>query len=374
MDKVRLGIIGFGKIGSQHAKKLMAGAVEQCDLVAVADIEPKALENAKAIIGPQVKTFSTADALISSGCVDAILISAPHYFHPPYAIKGFEAGLHVLVEKPAGVYTRQVREMNEAAARHPELVFGIDFNQRTNPVYRKVKDMVEEGVVGPIVHVNWIITNWFRSQSYYDQGGWRATWAGEGGGVLLNQNPHNLDLFQWICGMPERVRSQVYYGKHRKIEVEDDVYAIMEYPGGAVGSYITTIADAPGTNRLEIDGDKGKIVVEDDRIVLTLLKESESAFNARFTGGIGKPECGKPVEVPVEGIYTSHMGIISNFCNAILHGEPLIAPGAEGIRGLEISNAIHLSSWEDGGWVDVPVDENLFYGKLQEKIAASAGK
>ena len=184
------------------------------------------------------------------------------------AIEAMETGLHVIVEKPAGVYTKQVEEMNAVAAKHPELVYCMDFNQRTNPLYKKVKDLIDSGDLGEMTRVIWIVTDWYRSQSYYDQGGWRATWDGEGGGVLLNQNPHNLDLWQWMCGIPKRVKSQVYYGKHRNIEVEDDLYALVEYENGATGCYITTVGDAPGTNRLEIDGTNGKIVVENNELNL----------------------------------------------------------------------------------------------------------
>jgi len=366
MNKVRYGLIGYGKIGSQHVKQLLAGAVPECDLTAVADIDPARLEAAKKDIGGNLLTFNSAEELIASGKVDAIHICTPHYFHPVYAIAGLKAGLHVLVEKPAGVYTKQVKEMNAVAAK-TDRVFGVMFNQRTMPVYQKARELIQSGELGEITRTNWIITNWFRSQSYYDQGGWRATWAGEGGGVLLNQNPHNLDLFQWICGMPSRVKSVVYYGKHRKIEVEDDVYAIFEYPNGATGCYITTIADSPGTNRLEICGDKGKIVVEDNKLMFYRLRQSISEFNREYKGGIGQPECWK-IEVPLKGTYTSHMGIIQNFCDAILKGTKLIAPGEEGINALEISNAIHLSSWQGENWVSIPVDDDLFYNKLQEKI------
>jgi predicted dehydrogenase len=370
MGKVRLGIIGFGNIGSQHAKALTNGEVPNCTLVAIADIDEKRREIAEKLYGEQLTVFSIAKELIESPLVDAIHICVPHYLHPVYGIEGLKNQKHIMVEKPSGVYTKQVRELNEEAIKHPDLVFGVMFNQRTNPIYQKVRELVVSGELGTITRTNWIITNWFRAQSYYDQSNWRATWKGEGGGVLLNQNPHNLDLFQWICGMPSRIRSQVYYGKHRDIEVEDDVYALMEYPNGATGCYITTIADSPGTNRLEICGDQGKIVVEDNTIVFHRLRESCTSFNSRFKGGIGQPECWK-IEVPIKGTYTSHCGILQNFCDAILKGTALMAPGEEGIRGLEISNAIHLSSWEGGNWVDLPVDENLYYAKLQERIKNS---
>ena len=364
MSKVRLGIIGYGNIGSQHGRAIRDGKTPQVDLTAVADIDEKRLELAKSMFGEQLTTFTSASELIHSGLVDAVLIAVPHYEHPSMAIEAMEAGLHVLVEKPAGVYTKQVEKMNEVAAKHPELVYCMDFNQRTNPLYIKVKDLLESGELGEMKRVIWIITDWYRSQSYYDQGGWRATWDGEGGGVLLNQNPHNLDLWQWMCGMPKRVKSQVYYGKHRNIEVEDDVTAFVEYENGATGVYITTVGDAPGTNRLEISGERGKIVVEDGKLKFYRLRIPEPEFNATYKKGLGKPvwEC----EIPVKGTYTSHPGIINNFCDAILKGTKRIAPGEEGIKGLQISNAIHLSSWLGGQWVDIPVDAELYLKKLQE--------
>ncbi len=365
-QQVRYGLIGYGKIGSQHVSKMLKGDVPLCHLTAIADTDPARIEAARKLLGDSVKYYDTAEALIESGEVDAVHICTPHYLHPTLAIKAMEHGLHTLVEKPAGVYTKQVREMNAVADAHPELKFAMDFNQRTDPVYVKVRDLVQSGELGKVKHTHWLITNWYRSQSYYDQGGWRATWKGEGGGVLLNQNPHNLDMWQWICGMPSRVKSVVYYGKHRNIEVEDDVMAFVEYPDGATGSYITTVVDAPGTNRLEIDGERGRIVVENGKISFSRLRVPEPEFNATWKKGLGKPEVWE-VEVPVSGKYTAHAGIMNNFCDAILNGKPLLARGQEGINGLQISNAIHLSDWTGGGWVDVPVDEELFYQKLCEK-------
>lgn len=365
MDKVRIGIIGYGKMGSQHTKSFLEGKIPNAVLTAIADIDPKRIEAAKAVCKDSCTYFNSAEALIHSGLVDAIIPTVPHYFHPVYAIEAFKAGLNVLCEKPAGVYVKQVKEMNEVAKQSGK-VFGMMFNQRTNPLYQKARDLVQSGEIGRIIHTNWIITSWFRVQSYYDSSTWRATWKGEGGGVLLNQNPHNLDLWQWICGMPSRVKAQMYYGKHREIEVEDDVYALFEYPNGAVGSYITTIADAPGTNRLEITGSMGKLVIENDTIIFYRLRESSDDFNKRFKGEIGQPECWK-CEIPVKGTYTSHPGIITNFCDAILKGTPLFASGEEGIKGLSISNAMHYSSFTGGDWVDIPCDDDKFYQMLKEK-------
>lgn len=368
MSKVRIGIVGIGNMGTGHAIYLSENRIANAELTAVCDINPKRLEWAKEKFGGKVELFDNAEAMFSSGTVDGVIIATPHYDHPTLAIAAFEKGLHVLCEKPAGVYTKQVRLMNEAAKKSGK-VFSMMYNQRTNPLYQKMKDLVQSGELGEIKRTNWIITNWYRSQSYYDSGGWRATWAGEGGGVLLNQCPHNLDLWQWICGMPVRVRAFLSYGKYHDIEVEDDVTAYVEYSNGATGVFITSTGDAPGTNRFEITGDRGKLVAEDGKLTFWRLRVSERQFNKEYKGGFGEPECWK-CEIPIRGEETAHQGITQNWVDSIIKGTPLLAPGLEGINGLTISNAMHLSSWTDD-WVDIPFDEDLFYNKLKEKIDSS---
>lgn len=372
MQNVRLGIIGVGNMGKGHIKYLIKGEVSGVTLAAVCDAIPENLKWAEQELGEAVLRYTDPYEMMDSKEIDAVLIATPHYSHPELSIACLERGLHVLCEKPAGVYTKQVREMNEAWEKS-NVVFSMMYNQRTNPLYRKLKDIIDSGELGEIKRTNWIITNWYRSQSYYDSGSWRATWAGEGGGVLLNQDPHQLDLWQWTIGMmPTRVRAFCYFGKHRNIEVEDDVTAFVEYENGATGVFVTTTGEAPGTNRFEISGDRGKIVIENNQLTFWRLREPESEFNKRFTGSFGSPECWK-CEVPVEGVNPDHKGITQNFVNAILHGEALIAPGAEGIKGLMISNAMLLSTWTDG-WVDMPIDEELYYDYLQQKIAESSKK
>lgn len=368
MEKVRIGIIGVGNMGSSHAGYLIKGEVPGAELTAICDVSPERLKWARETLGEGVQLFEDTAALFAANMVDAVLIATPHYDHPILAMEAFNHGLHVLIEKPAGVYTKKVREMN-AAAEKSGRIFGIMYNQRTNPLYQKLKDLVESGELGEIRRTNWIITNWYRSQSYYNSGGWRATWEGEGGGVLINQCPHNLDLWQWICGMPVRVRAFCKFGKFHDIEVEDDVTAYVEYENGATGVFITSTSDAPGSNRLEITGDRGKIVMEDGKLTFWRLRVSERQFNSEYTGGFGSPECWT-CEIPVHGVETSHKGITTNFVNAILKGTPLLSPGIEGINGLSISNAMHLSTFTDG-WVDLPIDEDLYYEKLQEKIQQS---
>lgn len=372
MDTVKIGIIGIGNMGSSHAIYLNNGEVDGAVLTAVCDHNPERLQWAKEALGEKIQTFDNPQSFFEFADIDAVIVATPHYDHPPLAIKSLERGLHVLVEKPVGVYTKNVRELNEVARRSGK-VFGIMFNQRTNPLYQKLRELVLGGELGEIKRTNWIITDWYRSQSYYDSGGWRATWAGEGGGVLLNQDPHQLDLWQWTSGlMPKRVRAFCGFGKFHDIEVEDDVTAYVEYENGATGVFVTSTGDAPGTNRYELSGDRGKLVVEDGKLTFWRLTQSERQFNKEYKGGFGEPECWK-IDIPIKGKATQHKGITINWINAIRFGTELLGPGVEGIKGLEISNAMHLSSWIDD-WVDLPINEDLFYSKLQERIKSSTFK
>lgn len=368
MDVVRIGIIGVGNMGNHHIDSLAGNEIPGAVLKAVCDVNPDQLDRAKSRTGEGVEAYVDADELLQSKGIDAVIIATPHYDHPPLAIKAFSRDLHVLCEKPAGVYTRQVREMN-AAAEESGLVFGLMFNQRTLGEHRKLKELVESGELGELRRTNYIITNWFRAQSYYDSGGWRATWSGEGGGVLANQCPHNLDLWQWICGMPVRIRAFCGFGKYHDIEVEDDVTAYAEYENGATGVFITTTGESPGTNRMEITGDNGKVVMEEDRITFWRNRTPAHIFNKEWKGGFGSPEIWK-CEIPFQAGGEEHRGITRDWVGAILNGTPLIAPGVEGIRGVELANAMLLSAWQDD-WVDLPVDEALYYEKLQERIRSS---
>ncbi|HBS47141.1 MAG TPA: oxidoreductase [Paenibacillus sp.] len=369
MSIVRYGIIGIGNMGSAHAQSLLS-EIKGAELTAVCDIREECLKWAEEQLPENVRKYSTPKELFESRNMDAVLICTPHYDHPALAIEAFQHGYHVLVEKPAGVYTKAVQQMNDAAAQS-DRKFGIMYNQRTNPLYQKLRDLIQSGELGEIRRMNWIITDWYRSQNYYNSGGWRATWAGEGGGVLLNQDPHQLDLWQWTTGMmPKRIRAFCHFGKYRNIEVEDDVTAYVEYENGATGLFITTTGEAPGTNRFEINGDNGKIVVEDGKLTFWRLRTPEPQFNAEFTGGFGSPECWK-CEIPVQdGGGEQHKGILRNFTNAILHDEALLAPGEEGIKGLTLSNAMYLSAWTDN-WVELPLDSDLFYEKLMERVKNS---
>lgn len=369
MKNVRVGIIGLGNMGKGHLSYILEGKVSGLELVAVADVTDAAKQWAKEHLPQEVAFFEQPQQLIESPTVDGVIVCTPHYSHPELAIECFKHNKHVLLEKPAGVYTKQVREMNEAAAGSG-VVFSMMYNQRMNPLYQKLKNLVDSGELGDIRRTNWIITDWYRSQHYYDSGSWRATWEGEGGGVLLNQSPHQLDLWQWTVSlMPKRLRAFCYFGKARNIEVENDVTAFVEYENGGTGVFITTTIEAPGTNRFEVVGTRGKIVIENDKLVFSRLRESEAEYNERTTESFGKPECWT-IDVPIQGENTGHRGITQNWIDAILHDTPLIAPGEEGINGLMLSNAMLLSTWNDD-WVELPIDEDQFLEQLQQHIEES---
>ena len=371
MNEVRIGIVGIGNMGSVHAKNIVDGKIQGLKLTAVCDIDAHKRTWAKENLGEEIALFTDYKEMIKSGYIDAVLIATPHYIHPDIAIYGFSKGLHVLTEKPAGVYTKQVEAMN-VAAKEAGTVFGVVYNQRTNPLYKALKKLIDEGKLGELKRCVWIITNWYRTQAYYDSGSWRATWAGEGGGVLINQCPHNLDLWQWLFGMPSKVTGFTAIGKYHHIEVEDDVTAYTEYDNGATAVFITTTGECPGTNRLEISGDRGKAVIEEGVLKFYELEQGEREYCFTSQEGFGSPKMNVH-NVEGEGIETGHNGILQNFTNAILYGEKLIAPGEEAIRGLTISNAIHLSSWL-GQSVELPINADLYLEKLQEKIADSKVK
>ena len=371
MEMVRLGIIGIGNMGSAHAANVNAGKISGMTLAAICDIDQRKLDWARENLNSDVRLFSDYRELLLSGCVDAVVIATPHYLHPDIAVSAFEAGLHVLSEKPAGVYTAQVERMNEVAKKSGK-VFGIMFNQRTNPLFAKARELVQTGELGEPKRFVWIITNWYRTQFYYDSGTWRASWNGEGGGVLINQCPHNLDLWQWIFGMPARINGFCAYGKYHNIEVEDDVTAYAEYDNGATAVFITTTGEYPGTNRVEISGDKAKLVIENGTLKMWKLDkpEREICFTAQDSSIRTPPAF---TEIVAENGGEGHNGILQNFTDAILKGTPLLSPGYDGINALTISNAIHLSDWTKSQ-VSLPIDKELFEKLLREKSEAADKK
>ena len=369
MDKVRIGIVGVGNIGTAHANTLFAGKVEGAVLSAVCDISPDRQAFCKENLAG-VEVFDDYKKMFASGLIDAVIVATPHKLHCDIAMDALRAGLNVLVEKPVDITVSKAKAINELV-KTTDKKFAIMFNQRTNDVFAKAREIVKSGALGELKRTVWIITNWYRTQRYYDSAGWRATWAGEGGGVLLNQAPHNLDLWQWICGMPIEVQANCEVGKYHNIEVEDDVILQTRYSNGATGVFITSTGEFPGTNRLEISGTRGKIVVENGTLKWWKLPDDERqiCFNAEQLFPSIKCEYEEFVSGSKDG--EAHKKIIQNYVNSILNGEELLSPGTDGIYELTLSNAAYLSSWKGGVLVKLPLDTQEFDEILSEKVKNS---
>lgn len=366
-NQLRIGIIGVGNIGSAHAHCIATGQINGMRLTALCDTDP---ERRRVLTEqyPDIPIFEDHHALLASGLTDGVIIATPHYFHPTIAVDAFSASQHVLSEKPAGVYTRAARDMNEAAQKSGK-VFGIMFNQRTNSLFAQAREILQSGQLGIPKRLVWIVTNWYRTQAYYNSGKWRATWSGEGGGVLLNQAPHNLDLWQWIFGMPKRIRAFCSVGKYHHIAVEDDATIYAEYDNGATATFITTTGEYPGTNRLEIAGDLGKLVLEEGKLTWWRLSEPERQYC--FDADASSPP--EPTQMTFEDTpsKSGHAQILQNFTDAVLHSETLIAPGTDGIKELTLSNAAYLSSWTDD-WVELPLNEQAFEQRLKQLVQSES--
>jgi predicted dehydrogenase len=363
---VKFGIVGLGNMGSVHARALLEGRVRSGELVAVCDMDPAKLE-----AYAELRRFADSAELMRSGDVDAVLIATPHYAHTPLSIDALGRGLHVLCEKPLAVHKADAERMLAAYAARPrsDQLFAAMLNQRTDPRYTKLRALVRGGELGELVRIHWTITDWFRPDVYYRSGGWRATWRGEGGGVLSNQCPHNLDLWHWIFGMPEALRAFCGFGRYHAIEVEDQVTAYLEYRGGATGVFVASTGEAPGTNRLEVAGDRGKVVIEGG--VFSFVRNEVAA--SEFSRTTREPFSAPPVwnvEIPVTGTGTQHLGILQNFVNAIRDGEPLVAPAVEAIHGVELANAMIYSSVR-GETVRLPLDSAAYAAELERLVRES---
>jgi predicted dehydrogenase len=369
-EKLRYAVVGIGNMGGKHVLLYKEGDIKEMELVAVCDINPKKFEFALSQV-PTLHTYTDYYEMLDKEKLDAVIIAVPHYFHPEYVKAAVERGINALSEKPAGVYTKEVKEVANFV-KGTDKTAALMLNQRTNCIYRKVRELVQSGDYGQIRRTNWIITDWYRTQSYYNSSDWRATWDGEGGGVLMNQAPHNIDLWQWICGMPKSVRAFCHNGLWHDIEVEDDVTIYVEYPNGATGVFITTTGDCPGDNRFEITMDRAKIVCTSSEIKMYELSSNINDYTYAENDGFTKLESHE-VKVETDGENPQHAGVVNAFASHILHGTPLVADYSEGINGLTICNAAYLSSWL-GKTIDLPLDEDLYLEELNKRRASSKKK
>ena len=366
MKNVRVGIIGMGNIGKHHAGYLLEGKVARCQLTAVCSTSPDKLADYAA---KGVKVFGDAMELIRSKAVDAVIVATPHYQHTSLGIAAFEHGLHLMVEKPISAHKADAEKLIAAHGKNPKLAFGGMFQLRVEPRYEKIRALIHGGDLGEIVRVNWVNTDWFRGEAYYASSAWRATWKGEGGGVLLNQCLHNLDVLQWLLGMPARARGFCQIGRFHQIEVEDNVTAYLEWPNGATGVFVSSTGEAPGANRFDIVGTRGTLVLENGKLMFTRNAADMIEFSRTAKSGFTKPDA-MTEEVSFTNAAAPHAALMQNFVNAILDGEPLIAPGADGIHSVELANAMVFSSLEKAT-LELPMSGTAWEKKLNQLIAES---
>lgn len=372
MDIVKYGIIGFGAHAELcYAQMLLKNKeIDGATIVAIAEPNQARINEISDSLPSDIKYFNNYKDMLDSGLVDAVIITSPHPFHPEMVIECLKRDIPVMCEKPAGIYTKQVKQMIEAS-KNSNALFGMMFNQRTNCVYRKMKELIKSGEIGNFQRINWVITNWYRPNKYYEVSPWRATWKGEGGGLIINQACHQIDLLQWLIGeMPVSVNGFLGFGQWHHIEADDEITAFLKYKNGATGIFITSTGEYPGCNRLEISGTKGKLIVEDDKLSFYKLDKDTKTFSETAQGPYDKPNITK-VDIETDGYNPQHKGIIQNFTNALLGKEDLKIHGSEGLKAIELINAIIYSGWHNGKTVNLPVDEDLYYNELQEKIKNS---
>ncbi|GAB3273533.1 Gfo/Idh/MocA family protein [Parahaliea aestuarii] len=360
---IRLGVIGLGNIAQQHIQHIQSGLVPGCRVAAVCSRNPHPLA---AELG--VPHFGDYRELVDAGVCDAVLIATPTFAHLDSGCYSLAAGLHVLMEKPLGLSLAEGGQL--LAARAPGQVFALMLNQRTDPLFVRMRDIVQSGELGTLVRCSWTMTHWFRPEVYFQVSDWRATWRGEGGGLLVNQCIHNLDIFQWLVGMPERLRAFCQFGKYHDIEVEDEATAYLEFTGGASGVFVGSTGEAPGCNRLEIVGDRGSLLFDGTRLQRTHNTPGTAEYSRGTRDMFGMPET-RTEDITPDRSINQHAAVLANFCAAITRGEPLIADAAEGLDSLALANAMLLSTWDDAS-VSLPLDSTRYQRALDQRIQASS--
>jgi predicted dehydrogenase len=359
MEPLRLGIIGLGVMGSDHVRNALS-VPDVIELVAGADPLPVARA---AAAEKGVATVASAEELFARG-VEAVIVANPHPEHEAAVVAAAERGIHVLCEKPISATVSAADRMVAACRRH-NVLLAIDFNQRTTPIYRTLHRLLSTDTIGELSRVALVATNWYRTQSYYDSGSWRGTWEGEGGGVVMNQAPHQLDMYVWLGGLPNRVKASVSTRVHR-IETENTVAALFEHEGGRVDTFATTTAEFPGKVEWTFVGDRGTLVC--DGRTLRLYRLADSLRRQLLTAPKNAKPSGAWEDIPADPISrdeTGHTGLLRQFATAVREGAPPIATGEDGVRQLELANAIIMSGLRDRP-VDVPVDRTAYDNLLRE--------
>lgn len=368
--RVNIGIIGMGNMGKLYYEKL--SRMEHCRVVSIWSQKEEKVRELAAEYG--VQGFTDYIAMLDAGNLDAVIVATPHYQHTTVTIEALLRNIYVLVEKPVAAHVKDAERMisvyEEQKKQSPDLIFAAIYQQRTLPQWQYIRQCVQDGKLGKLMRFAWFNTNWFRPQAYFNVGNWRGTWKGEGGGVLLNQCAHNLDMMWWLFGLPQAITCTASFGKYHDIEVEDEVHAILQYDGGLTGSFIASSSECPGTDRLEIVGEYGKLVYEHKKVALYRNEESSLDYirHAKQAFGIVKHD----VEETAWDDHTGpgHEQILADFIGAILEKRKPLVPAAEGLNSLMIINGMVLSSIRESK-VRLPLDGNEYDLELQKLIQNS---
>ncbi|MGJ8679894.1 Gfo/Idh/MocA family protein [Paraglaciecola sp.] len=362
-QNIKLGVIGLGNIAQQHIQNVISGAVKNCKITALCARNDSGQAKELGAIH-----FTRYQDLIDSGEVDTVLIATPTLSHFEITKYALEKNLHVMLEKPIGLSSWEGEELVKLAPEKSQ--FALMLNQRTDPTFAKMKQVIESGILGEIKRTHWTMTNWFRPDIYFQVSDWRATWKGEGGGLLVNQCIHNLDIFQWVCGIPSEITAFCEFGKYHNIEVEDEVTAYLRYENKATGVFVGSTGEAPGVNRFDIIGDNGSIHFENGKLTQKLNDQSTAEFCANTDEMFGMPKV-TVSDLSTDESVNQHAIIMNNFVNAIHNNEALIAPAKDGLASLDIANGILQSSWNKQT-VSLPLDRAGYQALLNEKAQSSS--
>ncbi len=345
-----------------HIKNIQDGKVPNCEIACVCDekyIDPVKFAGLKA--------YSSVDEMLKDSDAEAVLVATPSFNHFALAKKALLAGKHVLIEKPIALTSLEAKEIVELAKSLGKTC-GIMLNQRTTPMYARIKELVASGELGKINRASWFMTNWYRPQIYFTSSNWRGTWKGEAGGALINQSIHNIDIFAWVFGMPQKLRAWCKFGKYHNIEVEDEATAYFEFPNDMTATFATATGEFPGTNRLEIAADRGFVVAENDKLTITRFDSlRDYTLNTKYT--FGTPESTTTVET-FDGKGEQHSGVLANFAAAVDSGAKFDFDAQQGYNSVCLANAMLMSSWTNSD-VDFPFDDAAYAKLLAEKTASS---
>lgn len=367
MNQVRMAVIGTGSMGKKYAQMIAAGSVKDMVLTAVVCRSEANIEWAKEKLNQEVQIFPDADTLYAHGDLfDAVMIVTPHKLHPEMVKQGLLAGKHMFCDKPAGVSMKQCEEMARLA-REKDLKFAMMFHQRMYGKYLRIKELLEQNEIGVIRRVMMENSRYYRTQYYHKSGSWRSSWTGEGGGALINQGQHILDIWQWLVGMPQSVQAVIPFGKYNDFDVDDEATILMEYPDKRTAVFILTTGEGSWTERLEIVGSKGTILLEEDKLTISRYDQdlTEYGKNAQCNAREQMKETLTVEDYPKEKEPYEEM--LADFADAILTDGSVAVSGLEGLHALELTNAAYLSAFT-GKKISLPMDADEYEKELTRRM------